>query len=104
MHARDILPLETTVSEIADAICASKCYNCKKPAGEFRNSIAVGEYQRSGMCQDCQDKTFLNPSINTRYVNDSLTGERILGELNKNNIRHQFPSEMEWFTRNNYRD
>lgn len=34
------------------------CPICKKPVGEFRDRESVKEFNISGMCQACQDKTF----------------------------------------------
>lgn len=34
------------------------CVVCGEAIGRFRNNISLKEYQISGMCQVCQDKTF----------------------------------------------
>ena len=34
------------------------CSWCGKPAMEFRDTLSRKEYNISGFCQDCQDKTF----------------------------------------------
>ena len=34
------------------------CHTCNSPIGEFRDEISAREFEISGMCQDCQDKTF----------------------------------------------
>ena len=34
------------------------CVFCGKPAVKFRNEISLREYNISGLCQECQDKTF----------------------------------------------
>ena len=34
------------------------CRTCNSPIGEFRDEISAREFEISGMCQDCQDKTF----------------------------------------------
>ena len=35
-----------------------KCPVCGKDIAEFRDNLSWKEYSMSGMCQDCQDKTF----------------------------------------------
>ena len=35
-----------------------KCPICKKSIGVFRGGLSVKEFKISGMCQNCQDKTF----------------------------------------------
>jgi hypothetical protein len=37
---------------------AGKCPVCKQPITGFRNEDSEKEFRVSGMCQDCQDKTF----------------------------------------------
>jgi uncharacterized CHY-type Zn-finger protein len=34
------------------------CVLCGKPAQDFRDALSQREFSISGMCQDCQDKTF----------------------------------------------
>lgn len=34
------------------------CTWCKKPITGFRNAISKREYEVSGFCQECQDKTY----------------------------------------------
>jgi hypothetical protein len=34
------------------------CPCCQKEIGKFKNTKSVREYEISGMCQKCQDKTF----------------------------------------------
>lgn len=34
------------------------CVTCGKPVGEFKDQISKDEFRISGMCQECQDKTF----------------------------------------------
>ena len=34
------------------------CVLCGKPAQDFRDAVSQREFSISGMCQDCQDKTF----------------------------------------------
>ena len=38
----------------------SKCALCKKEVfeGDFKDGLSLREYKISGMCQECQDKTF----------------------------------------------
>ena len=43
------------------SIKSNKCVFCAKeinPATEFRDEISKREFQISGICQGCQDKTF----------------------------------------------
>ena len=35
-----------------------KCAMGDHPVGEFRNVLSRREFEISGMCQNCQDKTF----------------------------------------------
>lgn len=39
-------------------ITKNLCPFCKKPAETFRDEISKREFSISGLCQDCQDKTF----------------------------------------------
>ena len=34
------------------------CTTCPNPATDFRDALSQKEYRISGMCQNCQDKTF----------------------------------------------
>lgn len=43
---------------VAECVKKKICCWCKKPAVEFRDKLSEKEYQISGFCQDCQDKTF----------------------------------------------
>ncbi len=47
-------------NEEVDAVEAGKCPFCKKPVkmSEFRDELSKREFQISGLCQSCQDKTF----------------------------------------------
>jgi hypothetical protein len=40
------------------SIESDKCVFCGKPATEFRDELSRKEYYISGICQECQDKTF----------------------------------------------
>lgn len=40
------------------ALDEGRCVVCLNPIGEFRNNLSEKEFNISGMCQDCQDKTF----------------------------------------------
>jgi hypothetical protein len=40
---------------------AHKCVICGGDAIEFKDALSVKEYGISGMCQECQDKTFVPP-------------------------------------------
>jgi hypothetical protein len=44
----------TAEEDIENKICPI----CKKPIGEFKDTLSKKEYTISGMCQECQDKTF----------------------------------------------
>jgi len=44
--------------EEVKAMEAGLCSWCKKEITDFRNEISEREYKISGMCQNCQDKTF----------------------------------------------
>lgn len=39
-------------------IQSDRCVTCGGEAKEFRDDLSRREYQISGMCQSCQDKTF----------------------------------------------
>lgn len=41
-----------------DSIKSNVCTWCKKPIEHFRDELSKKEYIISGMCQECQDKTF----------------------------------------------
>ena len=43
-----------TIEKIEKKICPL----CNKPIKEFRDPLSKKEYEISGMCQECQDKTF----------------------------------------------
>lgn len=43
-------------------INANVCTVCDGPATEFRDSLSRKEYTISGLCQQCQDKAFEEPS------------------------------------------
>ena len=34
------------------------CVWCKQKITDFRDSLSIREYMQSGLCQECQDKTF----------------------------------------------
>ena len=40
------------------AIIDDTCVVCHKPATTFKDEISKREYTISGLCQECQDKTF----------------------------------------------
>jgi hypothetical protein len=40
------------------SIAGQGCVSCGKPADKFRDELSRKEFQISGLCQDCQDKTF----------------------------------------------
>ena len=42
----------------ANAIKNNTCVVCKDKITEFKDEISMKEYQISGFCQKCQDKTF----------------------------------------------
>jgi len=42
-----------------DSIKQNICAWCGKPAVEFRDALSQREYVISGVCQECQDKTFV---------------------------------------------
>ena len=41
------------------------CGWCGKPADGFRDELSMKEYTISGLCQECQDKTFVEPDEDT---------------------------------------
>ena len=47
-------------SEQIKLVELNKCPFCNKPVeiNEFRDEISKKEYKISGLCQECQDKTF----------------------------------------------
>lgn len=54
----DDLLIKTFGVDRKAAITADVCSWCKKPATEFKDELSKTEYSISGLCQDCQDKTF----------------------------------------------
>jgi len=42
----------------AECIEGQVCVICHEPAKRFKDNISYKEYEISGMCQGCQDKTF----------------------------------------------
>lgn len=40
------------------SIRARTCTTCDNTSLDFRDYCSIEEYEISGMCQDCQDKTF----------------------------------------------
>jgi hypothetical protein len=42
----------------SESISKSICVTCGKPVTDFKDDLSSREYCISGMCQDCQDKTF----------------------------------------------
>jgi len=40
------------------AITSNGCVFCGQPATDFRDQVSLSEYKISGLCQQCQDKTF----------------------------------------------
>jgi hypothetical protein len=49
--------LESTFGR-STAIKSHTCTICKGPATEFDGPLSIREYTISGLCQECQDKTF----------------------------------------------
>lgn len=49
---------------VSVAKVANQCVCCGKPANKFRDKLSQKEYQISGFCQLCQDKTFVNDEEN----------------------------------------
>lgn len=41
-----------------DALGEGVCVCCGQPARGFRDALSEQEYRISGLCQQCQDKTF----------------------------------------------
>jgi len=41
-----------------ESIKNNQCVWCQKPAVTFKDELSKKEYTISGMCQDCQDRTF----------------------------------------------
>jgi len=41
-----------------DIIKTEQCMFCDTPNTNFRDDLSKKEYSISGLCQDCQDKTF----------------------------------------------
>jgi len=41
-----------------DSIKNDVCAWCGKPVGKFKDELSKKEYSISGLCQQCQDKTF----------------------------------------------
>ena len=56
--AIDELLTAITGKDRVETINTDDCVMCDAPNVEFRNQISEDEYRISGMCQDCQDKTF----------------------------------------------
>lgn len=51
--------------------CIDKPIGCGLPALAFRNATAVAEYRISGLCQNCQDAIFDNPTVvDQKYMED----------------------------------
>jgi hypothetical protein len=44
--------------ERTDTIKHNICVTCGRQATQFKDALSIKEYSISGMCQDCQDKTF----------------------------------------------
>jgi hypothetical protein len=44
--------------EEMDTIAQGKCPFCEKEITEFRDELSKKEWEISGLCQLCQDKTF----------------------------------------------
>jgi len=42
---------------------AGKCVTCGGDASAFTDALSRKEYGISGMCQTCQDKTFVDPDL-----------------------------------------
>lgn len=45
--------------------CINPPIGCGKPALAFKNATARAEYAISGLCQNCQDKIFRNPVVDS---------------------------------------
>lgn len=58
----DLKPLGETVEEYLRKTIeedeAKVCVWCRKNAGGFRDELSAREFKISGLCQECQDKTF----------------------------------------------
>ena len=48
-----------TGKDLQATIRAGLCMTCDGKAGVFNDRISVQEYKISGMCQKCQDKTYV---------------------------------------------
>lgn len=42
-----------------DSITSDLCVTCDRPATSFKDALSAKEYTISGMCQVCQDETFV---------------------------------------------
>ena len=49
-----------------------KCPLCNKEYKGFRDPLSVREYKISGMCQECQDKTFSTELFNLEVGKDTV--------------------------------
>jgi hypothetical protein len=50
---------ETFGKTLTETLSQNTCMFCGKSATEFRDAISRKEFLISGICQDCQDKTFV---------------------------------------------
>lgn len=57
--------LYSRTTAIKNDRCLDSPIGCGKKATVFKNAIARAEYANSGLCQNCQDKIFKNPTIDS---------------------------------------
>jgi hypothetical protein len=59
--SKEIDDLLTSLSGISrqDAAKQEICTWCKQSIGTFKDKLSIREYQISGLCQKCQDNTFV---------------------------------------------
>ena len=53
-------PIDAVVSDRREKIAARRCTVCPGHADYFKDVLSVKEYFLSGMCQSCQDVTFVS--------------------------------------------
>lgn len=58
MKSRDDLIASLIARNKEIVIHPAICPTCREAVGKFRNQISAREFDISGMCQECQDKTF----------------------------------------------
>ena len=57
--------VETLFPGTTEKVKNKVCPTCNKPITEFKDKLSKKEYGISGMCQECQDKTFNPQTGNT---------------------------------------